>query len=187
MLKMKCVLRWPSGLEQQSGKTNFCNEECLQTAGRCALSQLNVQLGSKYKTWQTNPQSHSGAVRCFTCAQSTLRDPDPQAPVWEVVSIGRSSRVTHFTLWPVESVSGHLSCGSWFQSWLLADEQQLAIYSFTLVCQYSFFFLSPSLQSNVFLPRSLTWFMALSKKWNRSGAPVLWEQNCLFLAHSLRF
>lgn len=114
--------------------------------------------------------------------------PWPQALVWEVVSTGCSSRVAHFTLpSSVEGVSRHLSCGSWFQSWLLEDEQQLAIYSFTLVCQYSFFFLSPSPQSNVFLPWSLTWFMALSKKWNWSGAPVLLEQNCLLLADSLGF
>ena len=116
--------------------------DCWQVCSVSCHGSIMFDKVQNIKAAKPNPQScrTGSVVRCFACfrvessehrAGAFWENLTTQAPVWEVVSAGCSSCAAHFALLPsVEGVLRHLSCGSWFQPWLLADGQQFAIYSF---------------------------------------------------------
>lgn len=174
--------------------------DCWQVCSVSCHGSIMFDKVQNIKAAKPNPQScRTGiVVRCFACFRVESSEPGAgalwetlttQAPAWRWWVLGAPPvlPVLHSYLL-LKVFLGICRVGHGFNPDYLQMGRNLPfVLSFTSVCQCSFLFLSPSPQSKVFLPWSLTWYMGLSKKWNWNGASVLWEQNCIFLAHSPGF
>lgn len=114
--------------------------DCWQVCSVSCHGSIMFDKVQNIEVAKPNPQSCSTGivVRCFACLRVESSEHGAGAlwenltsHVWEVVNARCSSCAARFVLLPsVEGIPRHLSCGSWFQPWLLAVGQQFAIYSF---------------------------------------------------------